>query len=365
MESLPYHPFDPRFRQDPYPHYALLRREAPLQRVPGEPWVLVSRHADVRAALRDPATFSSAPMHELISAGVRLAEGHEVDAQTLIGTDPPVHTRLRKIVNRGFLPSRVAALAPRIREIAEGLCARFAARGACELVHDFAAPLPVTVIAELLGIDPSRHEDFKRWSDALVLSLTGRATPDERKALARSLDELDALLDQTFEARRRAPRDDLISALLHAETNEEVMTDRELGFFVPLLLVAGNETTTHLIGNAVVALLRHPEALAAVRAEPALGPALVEETLRWDPPVQLALRRATRDAELPSGKVRQGEALALLLASANRDEAVFENPERFELYRPERPHLAFGHGTHFCVGSHLARLEAREEISAR
>lgn len=359
MESEHYHPFDPQFRERPYPHYAALRREAPLHRVPDEPFVLVSRHADVLAALRQPGVFSSAPVRELIDAGVSLAGGDGVTGETLLGSDPPVHTRLRKIVNRGFLPRRVAALEPRVRELAGRLVGAFAERGRCELVRDLAAPLPVRVIAELLGVDAERHEDFKRWSDALMLAMTGRVPAEEKDAVERSFAELDLWLDEVVEARRREPGDDLVSALVHAGRDGEVMSESELGNFVVLLLVAGNETTTHLIANATLALVEHPDVLEAVRAEPGRVPELVEETLRFDPPAQLTFRRALRDAELPSGKVAEGETLVLLLASANRDEAVFEAPERFRLDRPERAHLAFGHGTHFCVGSHLARLEAR------
>ena len=365
MSQIAYDPFDPATRENPYPVYARLRDEEPVHRVEGLGLAVVSRYADVRAILKDPRSFSSRAMRDLFSQSAKtVMDDAELNGETLIGTDPPVHTRLRKIVNRAFTPSRIAALEPRIREVTADLVTRFERRGECELLSDFAIPLPVTIIAEILGVDPARHEEFKRWSDDLLLAGTGRPTPEQAERIRISDEELGAWIDEVVEARRAEPRSDLISALVAAEASEEVMTSEEIGNLILILLIAGNETTTNLIANAMLALLAHPDQLAAVTREPGLIPAAVEEILRYDSPVQLTLRRAIRDVELPGGKIRKDETVAVLLASANRDERQFPAPARLDVRRDARSHLAFGFGTHFCVGAGLARLEARVALEA-
>jgi len=367
VHDVHYDPFDPAIRRDPYPTYAALRARAPLYPVESLGTLALSRYEDVLFVLRRPELFSSSAVHDLLAGGIAATESdHAIRGETLLGSDPPRHTRLRKIVNRGFTPSRVARREKRIRELAEGLLAPLAERRTCDLVADFAVPLPVRVIAEILGMDPERHRDLKRWSDDLFLATTGFPAPEEARGLARALDELDAVLEPLVEARRREPREDLVSALVHAgdDPDQEVMTESEVGTFVVVLLVAGNETTTHLIANAVLALFEHPAALAELERHPERIPDLVEETLRYDAPVQLTLRRAREDVELPSGPVRAGQTLLLLLGSANRDERVFPAPDRFDLHRGEGRHLAFGFGAHFCLGAQLARLEARIALEA-
>lgn len=337
----------------PYPGYARLRDQAPVLRLdPVAPW-LVTRHAEVLQVLRDPQTFSSTAMRDPRS-----------NAETLIGSDPPVHTRLRKIVNRAFTPARIAALEARIQALATELVDGFAERGSCELVRELAAPLPVTIIAEILGVDASRREGFKRWSDDALANLAPFAGPKPDPAASASLDEMSEWVHAIIAARRAEPRDDLISALVAAEADEAVMTDREVRNLTRLLLVAGNETTTHLIGNAVLALLEHPRALNALRNDPTLVSAAVEETLRYDTPVQVVLRRAACDAELAGTPIAAGDTLALLLGSANRDERRFAEPDRFDLRREGSGHLAFGWGTHFCLGARLARNEAGAALGA-
>ena len=355
---MDYDPLDPDVTENPYPYYAFLRREAPVFRT-AQGFAAISRYDDVLRILRDPVRFSSSAMADLINGLKAMSHEDELGGgETLLGSDPPVHTRLRKIVNRAFVPRRIEALETRIRAIAADLVHDIPSGAECDLMSALAVPLPVMVIAEILGIDPARRNDFKRWSEEQVAATAGPPSPELRASLARSGAERTAYLDEVIEERRRNPRDDLVSALLQAERDEDVMTDNEVGNFIVLLLIAGNETTTNLIGNAVLALLKHPEALQAVRQDPSLVPALVEETLRFDSPVQLMLRHATEDVELSGGKVRQGELVAMLLGSANRDEQQFPEPERFDLHRAERAHLAFGFGTHFCLGALLARLEA-------
>ncbi|MCZ6784630.1 MAG: cytochrome P450 [Proteobacteria bacterium] len=357
---MEYNPFDPAVVRNPYPTYAVLRREAPVYRTALD-FAAVSRYADVLHVLRSPELFSSSAMRDLIDRVKETSpDADEIrGGETLLGTDPPAHTRLRKIVNRAFTPRRIAGLEGRIREIASQLVDEFADEGECELMDDFAASLPVTIISEILGIDPAMRRDFKRWSDELIQAMDGAPSPELQLRLDRSFLERKAYVDEVVAERRRSPRDDVISALVQAEQDENVMTEHEIGNFIVLLLIAGNETTTNLIGNAVLALLDHPQDLAKVSGDLSLVPNVVEETLRYDSPVQLMLRRATRETELSGVTISEGETVAVLLGSANRDERQFADADRFDLTRDKTPHLAFGFGTHFCLGAGLARLEAR------
>ena len=231
-------------------------------------------------------------------------------------------------------------------------------RGQLELMGEFAVPFPVTVIAQLLGVDEERYEQFKRWSDAFVLGLSGTASAPSRESVRGSADEMAAYIDRICAERRSAPQDDLISVLVRAEGGDALTTGQVMSF-ITLLLIAGNETTTNLIGNAAKALLAHPEALARVAADPSAIPAAVEETLRYDSPVQGLPRRVMRETELAGTKLCDGDLLLVLFASANRDEQRFRDPDLFDLDRRERDHVAFGHGIHFCLGAALARLETR------
>jgi cytochrome P450 len=360
---MEYHPFDPDVIQHPYPIYARLRREAPVCRT-SLGFAAVSRYDDVLEVLRDPQRFSSSAMGDLIRGVKALSPQDLGQGETLLGSDPPVHTRLRKIVNRGFTPRRIAELEPRIRAIARGLVARLAAGGVCDLVAALAVPLPVTVIAEILGIDAERRDDFKRWSEEILAAVAGAPAPELRARLQRSFLERAAYLEGVIEERKRHPREDVISALVRAEQEGGAMTEDEVGNFIVLLLVAGNETTTNLVGNALIAALADPHRLEAVALDPGLVPAWVEETLRFDSPVQLTFRRAREEVELGGEKIRQGELVGLLLGSANRDEGRFRDADRFELLRETNGHLAFGFGTHFCLGANLARLEARVALEA-
>ncbi len=354
---MDYNPFDPGVLRNPYPTYARLRLEAPVCRT-SFGFAAISRYDDVLEALRRPQAFSSSAMGDLIDGVKALSPEGLGRGETLLGSDPPVHTRLRKIVNRGFAPGRVAALEPRIRAIALGQVAEIPNGSVCDLVASLAVPLPVTVIAEILGIDPDRRRDFKRWSEEILSAAAGPPTPELRARLELSFVERAAYLEAVLEDRKRRPRDDVISALVEAEQEGGAMTADEVGNFIVLLLVAGNETTTNLIGNALLAALEH-HLFEAIALDLSLVSALVEETLRYDAPVQLTFRRARQDVELAGEKLHEGELVGLLLGSANRDERHFPDPDRFHLLRAKTTHLAFGLGTHFCPGASLARLEAR------
>jgi cytochrome P450 len=365
--------FTPEFRSDPYPFYAALRQgRREMQLGPLRVWML-TRYDDVLFAFKRPEIFSSLAFREARQGRARpggpspeaieaLREVALADVPTVINSDPPDHGRYRGILNRGFTPRAIGRLEPRIREITKELVDGLLARGGpADLVRDLTIPLPVTVIAELLGVDPDRRADFKRWSDAFVGQGAGAAPPEPTVAAMR---EFNAYFAEEIERRRADPSDDLISALVHAETPEGKLSPLELLAFSRLLLVAGNETTTNLIGNAVLALLDRPEQLERLRAEPARIPDAIEETLRFDPPVQGLPRSATRDVELGGEKIPAGARVMLMIGSANRDPERWPDPDRFDIARDTTGHLGFGFGIHFCLGSHLARLEGRCALEA-
>jgi cytochrome P450 len=364
--EIRYDPLDPDVRENPYPHYARLRREAPVFRVESRGLYAVSRYADVVHVLRRHDLFSSAAMAAALRQPVAYVpeEEREPPSETaalgVIGADPPEHTRLRAVLNRGFTPRRIAALEPRIRAIAKDLTQALRGREQWDFVAEFAVPLPVAVIAELLGVPTDRLLDFKRWSDAAVrAAFVAPAGDDESREIGRALREMGDYFEPVLAARRADPRADLISALVRAEAVEGTLSEPEARIFLFTLLVAGNITTTQLLANSLLALLRHPEQLARLRADPGRIPAMVEESLRYDAPVQLLLRTAVHDVELAGTRIPAGAPVLPLFASANRDETVFPDPDRFDVDRDPRDHLAFGHGIHYCLGAHLARLEAR------
>jgi cytochrome P450 len=234
-----------------------------------------------------------------------------------------------------------------------------AARGEMDVVRDLATPIPVTVIAELLGVAAERREDFKRWADDFVVALGGHPSPERSASMQRSTAEYLDYVGGVVEERRARPRDDLVSTLVHARAGEGTLGTQEVLSFAVLLLVAGIETTTNLIANAVAALLANPEELARVQRDPGLVPSLVEETLRFESPVQGLFRQTTEESVLAGRTLPKGATVYVLFASANRDEEHFPEPHRFDVARNPQDHLAFGHGIHFCLGAWLARLEAR------
>ena len=389
-------PFEATHRDDPYPGYAALRREAPVYEIKAKNAFAVARYDDVAFILRHPEIFSSHAMQDVLQSGfrtgvstlgtglsgeeaMRLAElvrtlpvnpFEAMRARSLIAIDPPVHGPMRNVVNRGFTPRRIAELEPRVRAIAREALDAVEAKGSGELdlIHDYATPLPVRVIAELLGVEPERADDFKRWSNASVAGSTGSAAGYTAETLLRSFAELSTYMVSVIEDRRRKPREDLITTLTRAESGETALTSAEVVMFTLLLLVAGNETTTNLLGNTMLALLANPDQLALVQREPARIPALVEEALRYDGPIQFLARGALEDVELSGVKIPKGSIVLPLNGSANRDEAQFPNGERFDVTRAPQGHLAFGFGNHFCLGASLARLEARvalEELLTR
>jgi cytochrome P450 len=336
--SLLFNPFVPSFKRNPYLQYGRLREGDPIHRSEAlQAWVL-TRYADCVEVIRDHETFSSESRHARGQLADAIAQQRATSplpgAETILGLDPPRHRQMRALVDRAFTPRRVQELRPHIEEIASTLLAD--AGDEFDLMTTLAQPLPVIVIAELLGVSPDDRLQFKDWSNALAETTN---------------------LMQTAELVERA-RLDLISALVQAEVDGAHLSREDVLAFAILLLVAGNETTTNLIGNGLAALIDAPASLARLRAEPDRIPDAVEEMLRYDSPVQGLARFVARDVDLTGVRLAAGDVVLCLIGAANRDPEAFPNPDRFDLDRTERRHLSFGQGVHYCLGAPLARLEA-------
>jgi cytochrome P450 len=344
-----YNPFVPEVKEDPYPYYAWLREHRPVYYNDKLGFYVLSRYADVEAAARTPEVFSSAQGIGPERAPVAM----------MIAKDPPDHTRLRRLVSRAFTPKMVEQLAPRIQEIVDELLDAALLRGAFDLVQDFASPLPVIMIAEMLGVEPGRREDFKRWSEAVIHVTAGGTKYGDMATYLQSWQEFKDYVSRIIEERRRSPRNDLVSALVQAQDERDALTLNEILNFCLLLLVAGNETTTNLITNGALALYTHEAQRQKLRGQPQLIQSAIEEVLRYDGPIQGVFRTTTRDVEVRGTTIAAHSKVLLLWASANRDPDVFPDPDRFDIERTPNDHLAFGRGIHFCLGAPLARLEAR------
>ena len=349
-----FNPWDKSFRDNPYPYYRALLEGSPRTiDLFGQPAVIVTRYADVTAILRDWARFSSV---QQISPEVR-QRGLFRGAATMLFSDPPVQTRLRRLVSRDFTPRRIREMEPRIREIATHLLDEVEDRGSFEVMADLANALPVMVIEEMLGVPPEQYQTFKEWSDIIIAggnTIPGQPIPDQVVDIT---DQLRSYFAREIEKRRTQPGPDLISALVAAHVDNEAMSAEELIAFVLLLLLAGNETTTNLIGNGMLALGRHPDQMELLRRSPELGPRAIEEMLRYDGPVQATSRRATTDVVIGGTAIPAGAECFVLLAAANHDPAQFPDPNTFDITREVRDHVAFGEGIHYCIGAPLARLE--------
>ena len=337
------------YADDPHAHWTWMRAHAPVYwDEAGKVWG-VTRHADVLAVSKDPATFCN-------------GQGMRPDAPSMpfmINLDDPLHKKRRGLVNKGFTPRRVAEREGRIREICVELIERAKARGEFDFVMDLAAWLPLIVIGDMLGVVPDHYADLLRWSDDMVLA-TG-ATCDERMQRGNdSFVEYHGYQSAVIADRRaRPPQDDLVSLLVHAEVDGEKLTDEEILWESLLILVGGDETTRHVISGGMERLLHDPEQLERLQRDRSLLPSAAEEMIRWVTPIQNMARTATRDADLGGETIRAGDKLLLLYPSANRDERVFAEPFRFDVARSPNDHLAFGYGAHFCLGASLARLEVR------
>ena len=344
-----YNLFAPDVKENPYPYYHWLLREQPVYCNEKLGFWALSRYEDVEAAARAPEVFSS-------------AQGIGPDRQpgaNMIVKDPPEHARLRKLVSKAFTPRRVEQLAPRIHEIVAELMDAAMARERFDLIQDLAHPLPVIVIAEMLGVEAEHRDAFKRWSDDVVHIVAAGSNEQSMGQYMQSWEAFKAYFVELIERRRRDPQDDLLSALVIAQEESDALTLSEVLNTCLLLLVAGNETTTNLIGNAALALFTHGSEGLKLRQRPELVTSMIEEVLRFDSPIQGVFRTTMREVEVRGVTIPADSKVALLWAAANRDPEVFPNPDVFDIEREGERHLAFGMGIHFCLGAPLARLEAR------
>jgi cytochrome P450 len=364
-------PSDPGFRADPHPTYDLLRTQDPVHRTPIGTWV-VTRYEDVARTLRSPdvsrdVEANAIPRDDEIS--VRRRERRGSGAKTILNLDPPDHTRLRKLVIQAFTPSAIERLRPRIEQMVDEVLDRAEDRGSLELIDDLAFPVPFQVISELLDMPTDRAEELRDWSQDLTAALEPTATLDTLDAADRAIGQLVPYLWEVVEARRAAPGEDVLSALIAVEEAGDRLSPAELISFVVLLYVAGHETTVNLIGNGVLALLRHPDELRRWRDDPALDATAVDELLRFDGPVQHTVRVAMTPMTFDGADgqpivVSPGETILTVLGAANHDPAMFDDPHRLQLDRPNAArHLAFAAGIHYCLGASLAKLEASVAIS--
>ena len=339
------------YADDPFPHFAWMRAHAPLFRDEANGLWAVARHADVMQVSKRPDAFCSSGSSRPDAPAI----------PSMINLDDPAHRVRRGLVNKGLTPRRVQEHEPRIRAICRELIARAQSAGAIDFVRDVAAPLPMMLIGDLLGVEPADHDRLLRWSDDLICGLSSSAPIEALVAAQTAFIEYAEYHRDVVADRRAKPRqDDLMSILVHAEIDGEGLDDEALLQESLLILVGGDETTRHVISGGMYALLRHPEQYALLRREPARIPVAVEEMLRWVTPIQNMNRTATRDVELCGETIRAGDKVLLLYPSANRDESVFAEPHRFDVTRQPNPHVAFGgYGAHFCLGASLARLELR------
>ncbi len=354
------HPLLVQLRQNPYPLYQTLLAHAPVRWVDElRAWTL-ARYTDVVASLTDPRFSADRTTQAIPEETITLAK-------SMLVSDPPDHTRLRALVSKAFTPRVVEQLRPRIVAIVGELLERMSDRqdgGACDVIADLAYPLPVVVIAELLGVPPEDRVNFQEWSALMAASVDPLVSLDLIDRVEEARDQLHAYLRGIIAQRRRQPREDLISALVAVEERGDVLSEPELVIMCTLLLIAGHETTVNLIGNGMLALLRHPEELARLRADLSLTNSAVEELLRFDSPVQMTGRIAMEAVEIGGQTIARGEWILPLIGAANHDPAQFADPERLDITRNPNPHVAFGRGIHFCLGAPLARLEGQIAVSS-
>ncbi len=362
MADIQFNPMDPEFVADPYPMYHRLRTDDPVHHSALGFWVL-TRYDDVVAALRDPRLAK-----EAIASFVAARFGAPVPAMglSMLDRDPPDHTRLRGLVSKAFTPRVVEGLRPRIQQIVDGLLDGVTARGSMDLIEEFAYPIPVIVICEMLGVPVEDHERFKGWSLDIARGLdliwlgpeseVGRRSVAARQSLAEYFRGLIA-------QRRAAPRGDLLSGLIAAEEAGDKLNEVELLATCVLLLIAGHETTVNLIGNGTLALLRHRDQLQRLQRDPGLTASAIEELLRFDGPVQRTARIPSEDIVIGGRTIAKGEMVMPFIGAADRDPVQFPDPDRLDIGRADNRHIAFGWGIHFCLGAPLARIEGQIAIS--
>jgi cytochrome P450 len=366
--ALMFNPFIPEFREDPYPHYHAIREQDPIHWTFLSVW-LVTRYADVVAILRDPR-FSADPRNWNGYARRYLRGDGEpgplakFHTKWLLGIDPPDHTRLRGLATRAFTPQAVERMRVRIQHLVDELFDRVEPTGAMDVIADLAYPLPLLVIADLLGVPREHCDRLKTWSFELNPSFDPLMPLDVFERVNQVVREMTEYFGDLIRRRREDPRDDLLSGLIAARDHDDRLSEEELLATCVLLFWAGHETTVNLLGNGILSLLRHPQALERLREDPSLVMPAVEEMLRFESPVQLTYRMALQDVEIHRRTIRQGQQVILALGAANRDPAQFPDPDRFDIERRDNHHVAFSYGIHFCLGAALARVQAHVAIRA-
>jgi hypothetical protein len=353
-----YDPFQPAVNRNPYPHYDVLRRTEPVCWIDSMQAFAVARYDDVKAVLMNPKDYSSEAFWDAL-----LGEYNPVpNAKWMISTDPPDHLRLRKLANKAFLPKHLLGLTAGIQGLANEILDQALSKGnnAFDFVWDFAALFPVSVVADLLGVDIERRLQFKHWVDDL-LGASNRAhfTAEQKNRTRRSVDGLRDYFAELVVRRRAEPGPDLISGFVQAEEAGQTLTEEEILALGILLLIDGTETTTNLLGNTLILLHNRPDVYDAVKRDPALVPDLFEEVLRFDTPVQMVFRNTAREVTLAGTRIPKGSLVLPLLGSANRDETRYPDPNVFDLQRKPKDIMTFGDGPHFCIGAQLTRLEAK------
>jgi hypothetical protein len=358
---------DPAYIENPYPFFERVRAAGPIHRDSLGIW-WVTGHADVKALLLDKQRISRDPRNWQLYSQIRpyLADSvlERTLEQWLLSLDPPAHTRLRALVQKAFTASAALALRERIEALTDELIDGLRGRSSFDLMASFAQPLPVRVICDLLGLPVGDYATTKQWSDLLVWVLEPSAPWAMKHEADRACTEMLAYLRGRVAAARAAPREDLLHELIEAQEKHERLSEDELLANLVLLFLAGHETTTNLIGNGMLALLRNPGQLALLRADPALIDTAIDELLRYDGPVTLLPRVTAQPIEIGGRTVKPGELLHLVMGAAHRDPAVFKDPGRLDVTRSPNPHLAFGAGLHYCVGAPLARIEASVALRA-
>jgi cytochrome P450 len=367
-EPIVYNPYLPGVRADPYPHYADLRREAPVHWSPAGFWVF-TRYRDGTAILTDrsfamtePREWGNANAFEYESAAFERVIASL--SRMMLFKNPPDHTRLRGLVSKAFTARAVEGLRSRVREIVEELLSAVREPGHMDLIADLAYPLPAMVIAEMLGVPAEDRSRFRAWSRDLAPTIDPMILPDQLERAAVAIDQFADYLAHLVAARRAEPHADLLSAMIAAEEQGDKLSLDELVANAMLLLNAGHETTTNLIGNGTLALLRNPGELDRLRRNPALRPSAVEELLRYDSPVQMTGRSARTERVVGGATIEPGQQVVVLIGSANHDPERFADPDRLDVRRGDDEHLSFGGGSHYCLGASLARLEGQIAIGA-
>jgi cytochrome P450 len=348
---------EPSSRQNPYPTYAALRSRDPVHRSERLGMWVLTRYDDVERVVADTTRFSV----ERFAAGASTRDPTVADVlhHWTVYRDPPDHTRLRSLLGRSFLPRRLDALRPQVQRVVDDLVERMAAKGACDFISDFAFPLPATVIALMLGVPLADIPQVKVWSNQIADFIGGARSGQDAEHARSGLLQACAYFQELARARRRAPGDDVLTLLLGASEEGERLSEDEVVANCVLLLFAGHETTTNLLGNGLHHLLANAEQEALLRRRPELVPSAVEEALRYDAPVAGTLRIVREELTLRGCLLRPGDVVAAMLAAANRDPERFDRPDLFDVTRSPNRHLAFGYGAHFCLGAGLARLEAQ------